>query len=122
MKGFLAAWSGRSSRGEYWLSIGGLVLLYLFVHAIAGPSVASLVSLPVWLFTGVRRLHDFGSTGWWATAPFGLGFVGGFMRGLGVPVPVSQEVYGLLLGGFSLLVMIVIGVWPPIAKTDPAPT
>jgi uncharacterized membrane protein YhaH (DUF805 family) len=56
---------GRSSRKEYWLLVGLLIALAFAVDSLPGaPSTSWGVGLL--LFLQIRRLHDFGRTGWWA--------------------------------------------------------
>ncbi len=85
VRGWLA---GRSGRGEFWLSILGLVILNVILNLTVGnPAVTSLISTPFWLVIAARRLHDFGRTGWWGLIPFVVGFVVGFAGGAGVHIP-----------------------------------
>lgn len=57
---------GRSSRREYWLYIAVLFgLSFLLSHA---PPAVNLVFTATMLFVQIRRVHDFGRSGWWAVA------------------------------------------------------
>jgi uncharacterized membrane protein YhaH (DUF805 family) len=55
---------GRSSRREYWVYIGLLIAIGLaFSHIAPALSIAGALTL---LFVQIRRVHDFGRSGWWA--------------------------------------------------------
>ena len=74
---------GRSSRKEYWASIGlllfvGIVLTLLHVDG------ASAATTFLWIIVWSRRLHDIGKSGWFTLAPIVLMVVvsiGGFLLG-----------------------------------------
>jgi uncharacterized membrane protein YhaH (DUF805 family) len=65
----MLGWSrGRASRAEYWTYVAlqtalGLLLTY------ATP-VVSLGLVAVYILVQMRRLHDFGRSGWWALGAF----------------------------------------------------
>ena len=117
MNRFIAAWKGRSNRREFWLFYAILIVGYIAASALLGPLVASIVVPLGWVFIATRRLHDFGASGWIATIPFGLGFIGGFARSVGVPMP-DQGVWIMILGGISLGFALVIGAWPGSRKPE----
>ncbi len=61
-KGF--SWlAGRASRREYWINVAVLFGLSL---ALPGPPALRLVLTALLAVAQVRRVHDFGRTGWWA--------------------------------------------------------
>jgi len=64
--------SGRSSRAEYWETYAftfvlGFVSLYFFGEALY--SLILLLSLPVGIGLGIRRMHDAGASGWFLLVP-----------------------------------------------------
>lgn len=64
--------SGRSSRAEYWETYAftlalGFVSLYFFGEALY--SLILLLSLPVGIGLGIRRMHDSGASGWFLLVP-----------------------------------------------------
>jgi uncharacterized membrane protein YhaH (DUF805 family) len=65
----------RAGRREYWAYVGALIVISLFLRFV--PPLASLVGTAILAFVQVRRLHDFGRSGWWAlgvaVAPLTLG-------------------------------------------------
>ena len=63
-KGFGAWIGGRARRREYWLWMAPTILLQ-GVFAEAGLTGAFLIGIPV-LLVWIRRLHDFGFSGWFA--------------------------------------------------------
>lgn len=62
---------GRSSRKEYWASIGLLILvgIVLTLLHIDGASAATTF---LWIIVWNRRLHDIGKSGWHTLAPIGV--------------------------------------------------
>ena len=65
--------SGRSSRAEYWetfafTSILGFVSIYFFGEALY--SLILLLSIPVGIGLGIRRMHDAGASGWFLLVTF----------------------------------------------------
>jgi uncharacterized membrane protein YhaH (DUF805 family) len=64
--------AGRASRREYWIYIGLLIVLGV-VFSYSPPAV-NLVMYLVFTVIMVRRVHDFGRTGWWAWAAAALPF------------------------------------------------
>lgn len=81
-------WQARGSRAEYWTATA-LVAGLTFISP--GMS-ASAAAGPMLIFT-IRRLHDFGRTGWWSALP--LGFV---LCGIGlVAFPLGLLIQGMLL-------------------------
>ena len=108
---------GRSGRGEYWLLVVGLFVANFILGLIISPVLASLVSLPFWLFIAGRRLHDFNARVGWAFIPavtgFVLGFVKGFAESAGFAAPYSDSVQTVLMLLLTLAVTITIGSWPP---------
>ena len=65
-------WDGRGGRAEYWMMLAAVVGLNLLFP---GMSTAAFAG-PMMIFT-IRRLHDFGQTGWWTAAPLALGLLCG---------------------------------------------
>jgi uncharacterized membrane protein YhaH (DUF805 family) len=64
------SFAGRTSKRDYWLGLGGL----LVVGIVAGllPTVGAVLSIALlYPFTAltVKRLHDFGRSGWLAAIP-----------------------------------------------------
>lgn len=64
--------NGRSSRAEYWETYAfsfvlGFVSLYFFGEALY--SLIILLSLPVGIGLGIRRMHDAGASGWFLLIP-----------------------------------------------------
>lgn len=59
---------GRSGRAEYWALVAlifGLSIVLSLVPALSSASSALVVPL---MFAQIRRVHDFGRSGWWAAA------------------------------------------------------
>jgi uncharacterized membrane protein YhaH (DUF805 family) len=56
---------GRSSRREYWLYIG---LMFALGAILKTPPIGDFGMWLIALFVQIRRVHDFGRTGWWALA------------------------------------------------------
>jgi uncharacterized membrane protein YhaH (DUF805 family) len=57
---------GRAGRGEYWFSVAlvfALGIVLSFVPALSGASTGLTIAL---MFAQIRRVHDFGRSGWWA--------------------------------------------------------
>lgn len=84
----------------------------------APPSVIGvalfLVALLVWISFAnhIKRLHDFGWSGWWLVAPIGGGVVGGVLAGLlaalhfaAGPVVAGLVIVASVVGSLVLLVM-----------------
>ena len=59
------SFSGRINRTEYIISIVGSVLIFLFSPVI----IIHIVVDWFWFSQGVRRLHDFGASGWYVLIP-----------------------------------------------------
>ena len=57
---------GRANRKEYWLYVLALLAVGMLMAEIA--PILGLAGALVVLYAQVRRLHDFGRTGWWAGA------------------------------------------------------
>jgi uncharacterized membrane protein YhaH (DUF805 family) len=57
---------GRANRKEYWLYVGVLAAVGMLAAQVA--PVLSLAGALVLVYAQIRRLHDFGRTGWWAVA------------------------------------------------------
>jgi uncharacterized membrane protein YhaH (DUF805 family) len=56
--------AGRASRREYWIMTAGIFALSLLIaEAVPAASTGLTVALA---FIQLRRLHDFGRSGWWA--------------------------------------------------------
>ena len=106
----LQAYRGRTSRRAYWLFLALHLAAYAGLQMLVG-GYADWVAGPIWILIGGRRLHDFGKSAWWALIPFGAGFVGGFLRSVGVSMPTEPE-WIIILGALSIVVMTVIGFWP----------
>ncbi|MET0273545.1 MAG: DUF805 domain-containing protein [Phenylobacterium sp.] len=56
----------RAGRAEYWFSIGLIFALGIglsFIPALSGAGTGLTVVL---MFAQIRRVHDFGRSGWWA--------------------------------------------------------
>lgn len=96
----------RANRKEYWLIVGTLVAVSLLLVRTA--PVVSLASAGVVLYAQMRRLHDFGWSGWWA----------GALLLLQIPLAFALfytlgEDTTLLVGdGLVLIPIIVIGLVP----------
>lgn len=58
--------AGRSSRKEYWISVVVLFAASWIVGSIPRLQAGSTGLSGVLIVVQVRRLHDFGRTGWWA--------------------------------------------------------
>jgi uncharacterized membrane protein YhaH (DUF805 family) len=66
------SFSGRINRTEYIISIVGSVLIFLFSPVIEDDIVKAIIHIVVdwfWFSQGVRRLHDFGASGWYVLIP-----------------------------------------------------
>lgn len=61
---FSPYWSGRASRAEYWMAVGLVTLVGLML-----PRVGASGGAGVMLIFTIRRLHDFGRSGWWSALP-----------------------------------------------------
>jgi uncharacterized membrane protein YhaH (DUF805 family) len=71
------AWlRGRSNRREYWIWVAALFALGVALSFVPGLSNANIGLTLLLLFTQIRRVHDFGRSGWWAVlatvAPVGV--------------------------------------------------
>ena len=65
--------SGRSSRAEYWGTYAFNILLAFVCLYFLGESfyaLVLLVSLPIGIGLGIRRMHDAGVSGWFLLIPF----------------------------------------------------
>jgi uncharacterized membrane protein YhaH (DUF805 family) len=100
----------RLNRREYWLSVGFAVALAVALSA-AGVDVGSTWVTVAVVFAQIRRLHDFGRTGWWAVAAQGAGLAVMMV----VWLLVSMEV-GVATGG---VVMLAFLVWAGCVPSDP---
>jgi uncharacterized membrane protein YhaH (DUF805 family) len=65
--------NGRSSRAEYWGTYAfnislAFVSLYFFGESLY--SLVLLISLPIGIGLGIRRMHDVGASGWFLIIPF----------------------------------------------------
>lgn len=58
---------GRGNRTEYWTIIG----LFTVLGAVLPGMSAAAATGPMLVFT-IRRLHDFGQSGWWSLLPIGV--------------------------------------------------
>ena len=104
--GIGAGLRGRANRKEYWLYVGALLAVGMLLVEVA--PILNLVGALVVLYAQVRRLHDFGRTGWWA---------GGALL---LQIPLALILYyslgeetGLLIGNGLILIPIVwIGAIP----------
>lgn len=106
----LQAYRGRTRRRLYWLFLALHLAAYAGLQTLIG-GYADWLAVPIWILIGGRRLHDFGKTAWWALIPFCAGFVGGFLSSVGAPMP-EETTWIIVLGLLSVLVMVVIGLWP----------
>ena len=65
--------SGRSSRAEYWGTYAFNIVLAFVCLYFLGESfyaLVLLVSIPVGIGLGIRRMHDAGVSGWYLIIPF----------------------------------------------------
>ncbi|MBS0491263.1 DUF805 domain-containing protein [Phenylobacterium sp. NIBR 498073] len=105
-------WSlkARAGRKEYWFWFGVMCVLSLIISYLPGePSTFSLAV--AFAFIQVRRLHDFGRSGWWVVPFFVL--------------PLALPLIALELGlqeGVTLLVTLALCVaayiWMGVRKGD----
>ena len=107
----LHLYQGRCGRGQYWLLIAVLVVLYLVLTPLLAVW-AGLVTLPLWILASGRRLHDLGRSAWWSIVPFAMGFIKGFLGGVGVVFPFTDAQWSAVLGLVSLGLMVLLGSWP----------
>lgn len=112
MDAVISHFQGRIRRATYWLLILMLVIIQVAVGWLVSPFVASLLGLPIWISAAGRRLHDFNVTAWVSAVPFGLGFALGFLKGIGLGLPMT-DVQGAAVGGIaSIAFAIVLGSIP----------
>jgi uncharacterized membrane protein YhaH (DUF805 family) len=57
---------GRASRREYWTYVGLLIGIGLILQNAA--PIVSIIGATALLLVQIRRVHDFGRSGWWAFA------------------------------------------------------
>lgn len=63
-------WEGRSGRGEFWASVGGLVVALVVVGFFLAPrGLLGSWWVLVWIAIAGRRLHDLGHGRGWAMLP-----------------------------------------------------
>lgn len=90
---------GRASRREYWVYVGLLILLSLVLRY--APPIVGLVFNMVLIFVQIRRLHDFGRSGWWAAAAMLASLVPAaplvFLAGEGVAILVGTAIALVLI-------------------------
>lgn len=97
-------WNGRGGRVEYWISVAIVAVLNIVFPGMSTTALAA----PMMIFT-IRRLHDFGQTGWWAAAPFAVGLLGGIaMVASPLLAPILQAV--LLVGSVAFTAF--VGLMP----------
>lgn len=97
-------WAARGGRGEYWVMVG-----FFFGMSLLLPGFSTTVAAgPLMIFT-IRRLHDFGQSGWWAAAPLAVGLAAGIaMAASPLLAPIIQAV--LLVGSVSFTAF--VGLMP----------
>ncbi|RAK51550.1 DUF805 domain-containing protein [Phenylobacterium deserti] len=54
---------GRAGRREYWIMVALIIVLGVLFSQIGGAAIGGAMALMLMM---IRRLHDFGRTGWWA--------------------------------------------------------
>ena len=133
--------SGRATRAEYWWFYLATLLASMVasvLDAVVGLGVFSVaVSLAVLLpslAVTVRRLHDSDLSGWWLLGLIVAAFVAlvMFMIGVGVWVVSDSGAGGsgvmlavgvtlLAVGGLTLLVVTVAGLWLMVRSSTPGP-
>jgi uncharacterized membrane protein YhaH (DUF805 family) len=96
--------AGRAGRREYWVTVAFLLAISF---ALPAPPLFRAAFLAILVIAQVRRVHDFGRTGWWAAAATVAPL-------LCLPVLlVATEEDVLLMGaGLSLILMVAIGAIP----------
>jgi len=97
--------AGRASRREYWLYVAPLVAVSLLL-ADAPPAVDLLLLLAL-ILVQIRRIHDFGRTGWWAVAATAAPLVA-----LPLIAVQSEYVTGLVGAAITLIFIVGIGAAP----------
>jgi uncharacterized membrane protein YhaH (DUF805 family) len=130
--------AGRMDRRPYWIAFVLLVAGTWLVHAVAqtaviGFGMSAMVIGPVLLLfqaasgwalvcIAAQRLHDFGRSGWWQLAGFGLAFVAlalaepAWAAGLGL----SETAAGLAgIAGGSIYVGFLAAIGAPRGSTGP---
>lgn len=110
--------SGRGSQAEFSICIGMLALISLvFPEFVTGGGAGLMTVL------AVRRLHDFGRTGWWVALPLSAG-IGASAVMIAVP-PMQGLAQAAILTGGALCASI-IGLMPGDVGTnrfgDPTPS
>jgi len=97
--------AGRSSRREYWLYFAVVFAVSLLLAD--APPVVDVLLLTAVLCVQIRRIHDFGRTGWWAVAATAAPLIA-----LPLIAVQSEYVTGLVGAAVALLFIVGIGVAP----------
>lgn len=98
---------GRASRREYWLWLVSLLIVNFAISQ--GPGyIAQLVAGIAFLLIPIRRLHDFGRTGWWVAA-LGVGQIAAF----GAASAFAEDEAAMQISnGLLLAAYVVVGLIP----------
>ena len=124
---------GRANQKEFWIWCATLLVVGAVMRVFHVSSGSGLTA--AWLLLWVRRLHDFGESGWWGLAPlgamivFGVGvfLVGGpefnaaFTASAGPPHGLVTPAGTMMLGVFWLVVIFIhIGftLWLGLKRGD----
>jgi uncharacterized membrane protein YhaH (DUF805 family) len=105
---------GRAGRREYWASLGCLFAVGLAMEYFpGGPKLGSALSI-VLMFLQIRRIHDFGRSGWWAVA----GTFGPLPVAAVLAAASSLEVAVVATILLALALMILVGAIPGSAADN----
>ena len=106
-RGFSWWLQGRASRREYWTSVALLFGVGLAMEYFpGGPQLETGLGAVLILFQ-VRRIHDFGRSGWWAVAATLAPAI------LPLPLVAFDSFAAIMTGlGLELLFLVMIGALP----------
>ena len=90
-------WRGRGGRIEFWAVFAGLTCAGLVLPRFSAVAMAVPMTL-----AAIRRLHDFGQTGWWAAAPLAAG-VGVLVVKAASPALGALLFAGLMISGVGFV-------------------
>lgn len=115
--------AGRSARQEFWVRfviqfMGSAVLGFILGLFGLPTQIAALLTLPLWLYIGARRLHDLGLTGWLAPAPFAVNALMGFASLLPIPGEILTPLLDVGPVVFALLFILWLGCVPGQRETN----
>lgn len=112
------AW--RIGQRDYGIALAIYFATYFVIYFLVSKMLAQMVVPLLWiLILAVPRLRDIGWNAWWSLAPFGAGFIAGFLnavvsRAMGQPWPIGGPLLGLVSLG-SVVFMIMLAVKRPKA-------